>query len=439
MVVSQSSKVPLPSFSPQTTSFLLEPHSLSLALMHSDSSLSLYPSLSFPSLSSLPPKPQILIPPPTSSSSYVILRQDSDPRVLFLVACPHKGGSQILLRIYILQRDNLFTKAQVFCTQKGLGFDSKLGVLMDVHHGVSLKIIGSVNFFVMYSVSSRKVWVFALKLIDGDVVKLMRCAVIECSRPVWDMSVSFGFLILGEVNGVRVFNLRQLVKGNAKKVKSSNMNGSLDRNGKLESKGLRLPNGVIGGEHHGVSTACNGVLEGKTEKLSFLVKQKSLRCRDDSSEGGSFFMSFKRKHVHGSTVKAVSIQALSPNKFVILDSIGDIHILCLSTPSAGNLRNQMLHFPHSMKVQKLAVLPDISSRNQSFWVSDGFHSVHMMLASETEDAVSKTDGDEVEEKLTQISAIQAIFSGEKVQDLVPLSGNAILVLGQGNMYTYAIP
>ncbi|XP_065854307.1 uncharacterized protein [Euphorbia lathyris] len=441
MVVFQSSKVSLPSSSLQTTSFLLEPNSLSLALMHSDFSLSLYPPLSFPSLSSLPPKPQISIPPPTSSSSFVLLRQDSDSRALFLVASPHKGGSQILLRMYILQNNNTFTRAQVVCSQRGLGFDSKLGVLVDVNHGVSIKIIGSVNFFVMYSVSSRKVWVFALKLIgNGDAVKLMRCAIIECSRPVWSISVSFGFLILGEDNGVRVFNLRQLVKGNAKKVKSSNSNGNLDRNVKLESKGSKLPNGVIGAEHHSITTSCNGLLDGKIEKLSLLVKQKSLRCREDSSEVGAFFMSFKSKHVHGSTIKAVSIQALSSNKFVILDSIGDIHILCLSTPSGGgNLRNQMMHFPHSMKVQKLAVLPDISSRIQSFWVSDGIHSVHMMSASETEGAVSKIDGDEVEEKLMQISVIQAIFSSERVRDLVPLAGNAILVLGTGNIFTYGIP
>lgn len=40
------------------------------------------------------------------------------------------------------------------------------------------------------------------------MVKLMRCAVIECSVPVWSISVSSGVLILGEDNGVRVFNLR---------------------------------------------------------------------------------------------------------------------------------------------------------------------------------------------------------------------------------------
>lgn len=131
----------------------------------------------------------------------------------------------------------------------------------------------------MYSVSNRKVWVFALKPIGdgdgvGDAVKLMRCAVIDCCLPVWSISISFGYLILGEDNGVRVFNLRHLVKGNVKRVKSSNSNGNLDSNGRLDSKGLRLPNGVIGGDRHCGSTACNGLLDGKIDKHCVSGKYK---------------------------------------------------------------------------------------------------------------------------------------------------------------------
>ncbi|KAJ9173085.1 hypothetical protein P3X46_016259 [Hevea brasiliensis] len=450
MVLVQSSKLSLPSSSTQTNSFLLEPNSLSLALMHSDSSLSLFPSLPFPSLTSLPSKPQTLIPPPSSSSSFILLHHHhlAHPRVLFLVAGPHKGGSQILLRFYILKSNNVFSKSQVVCNQKGLGFDSKFGVLVDVNHGVSIKVVGSINFFVMYSVSNRNVWVFALKPIGdgdgdgvGDAVKLMRCAVIECCLPVWSISISFGYLILGEDNGVRVFNLRQLVKGNVKRVKSSNSNGNLDFNGKLDSKGLRLPNGVIGGDHHSSSIVCNGSLDAKIDKHYVSVKHRSVRCRHDSGEGGACFVAFKSKEVEGSksTVKAVSIQALSPKNFMILDSTGDLHMLCLSNPVGGsNISSHMMHLPHSMKVQKLAVLPDISSRIQTFWISDGFHSVHMMTASEM-DPVIKNDGDESQEKLMQISVIQAIFAAEKIQDLVPLAANAFLILGQGNVWAYAIP
>ncbi|KDP32931.1 hypothetical protein JCGZ_12962 [Jatropha curcas] len=299
----------------------------------------------------------------------------------------------------------------------------------------------------MYSVSSRKVWVFALKLIgdgngEADVVKLMRCAIIECCTPVWSMSVSFGFLILGEDNGVRVFNLRQLVKGHVKKVKGLNSNGNLDLNGKLKNKGLRLPNGVIGGDNHSGSTACNGFLDGKFDKHCVSVKQKSIRCRQDSGEGDACVVALKSTEakVSNSAVKAVSIQALSSKKFMILDSAGDLHVLCLSNPVVGStIRAHMMQLPHSMKVQKLAVLPDISSRIQTFWISDGFHSVHMMMASEMDIAVNKNDGDESQEKPMQISVIQAIFSAEKIQDLVPLAANAVLLLGQGNMYAYAIP
>jgi hypothetical protein len=165
-----------------------------------------------------------------------------------------------------LQKDNIFCKPQVVCNQKGIAFDSKLGVLLDINHGVSIKIVGSVNFFVLHSVSSKKVWVFAVKLIDdgdGEMVKLMRCAVIECSVPVWSISVSSGVLILGEDNGVRVFNLRQLVKGRVKNVKD------ISSNGKSDGKGLKLPNGVVGDDYfHGSSSGngCNGVLDMKTDK-----------------------------------------------------------------------------------------------------------------------------------------------------------------------------
>ncbi|KAJ6707689.1 hypothetical protein OIU85_028000 [Salix viminalis] len=73
------------------------------------------------------------------------------------------------------------------------------------------------------------------------MVKLMRCAVIECSVPVWSISVSSGVLILGEDNGVRVFNLRQLLKCKVKKVKK--VKGFV-WNGKLDGKGLKSPNGL---------------------------------------------------------------------------------------------------------------------------------------------------------------------------------------------------
>lgn len=141
-----------------------------------------------------------------------------------------------------------------------------IGVLVDFKHGVSVKLSGSVNYFAMYSVSSSRIWVFGVKM-DGDggdedgvVVKLFRCAVIECCRPVWCISVSFGFLILGEENGVRVFSLRRLVKGRDKKGKNLRLGG---RGSSF------LPNGVIGKGHcnEGHSEViCNGDVEGKVGK-----------------------------------------------------------------------------------------------------------------------------------------------------------------------------
>ncbi|CAK7344433.1 unnamed protein product [Dovyalis caffra] len=436
MVLVQSSKLSLPPSLPPTKSVLFEPNSLSLALMHTDSSISLFPSLLFPALSSLPPKPQTLVPSSSSSSSFLLIHHDPNPnpKVLFLAASPYKGGSQILLRFYVLQKDNIFYKPQVVCHQKGLVFDSKLGVLLDLNHGVSIKIVGSVNFFVLHSVSSKKVWVFALKLIDdgdGEMVKLMRCAVIECTVPVWSISVSCGVLILGENYGVRVFNLRQLVKGKAKKVKGFNSNG------KLDGKGLKLPNGVVGDDYcRGSSSgnACNGALDGKADKHCVSVKQRSVRCSQDSGEEGACFVAFKREEVEGlkpTTLKAVSIQALSPKKIVILDSMGDLHILCLSAPVVGsNVMAHMRRLPHSMKVQKLAVLPDISSKMQTFWVSDGLHSVHTITLSDMDAAVNTNDGDETQEKFIQITVIQAILSAQKILDLIPLGANGILILGQ---------
>lgn len=105
---------------------------------------------------------------------------------------------------------------------------------MDVHHGASVKLSGSVNFFAMYSFTRSKIWVFGVRLMDGDVgLKLMRCAVIECCKPVWSMCMSFGFFIFGEENGVRVLSLKSLVKGKSKRVKNGIVgDGVVDGSGK---------------------------------------------------------------------------------------------------------------------------------------------------------------------------------------------------------------
>jgi hypothetical protein len=61
------------------------------------------------------------------------------------------------------------------------------------------------------------------------------------------------------------------------------------------------------------------------------------------------------------SVKAISIQALSPKKFVILDSVGELHLLHLSNSVIGSDSScHMKQLPHIMEVQKLVVFPDVS-------------------------------------------------------------------------------
>nr|XP_011467825.1 PREDICTED: uncharacterized protein LOC105352420 [Fragaria vesca subsp. vesca] len=444
MVVVQASKLRLPSSSTHVTSLLFEPTSLSLALTHSDSSFSLYPSLSSSplSLSSLPP-PQTLVLPPSSSAAFLLLRNPN--RVLFVVSGPHLGGSQILLRFYVLNKQTQFVRAQVVCTQKDLTFDPKLGVLVDSNHGVSVKLAGSVNFFAMYSVSASKIWVFAVKDVAGVAVKLMRCAVIDCCKVVWSISVSFGFLMLGEDDGVRVFSLRQLAKGRVRKSKPTALNSG-------------LPNGVIGdnvvhseagdcGSKHGsgkCEESCGGYLCRKNDRNGVIVKQRSVKLKQDSCEEGVCFAAFKGKELETSKsrrripVKAISIDALSSNKFLILDSDGGLQILHLFSPVIGSdITTFLQQLPSTMKVQKVAVLSEIAARTQSVWVSDGYNSVQMMVASDMDIAVSGNDLNESKEKPMHITVGLTIFTGEKIQDLTPLAANTVLILGQGNLYTYA--
>lgn len=151
-----------------------------------------------------------------------------------------------------------------------------------MNHGVSVRLAGSVNFFAIYSVSSSRILVFAVKTVgedDGVVVKLMRSAVIECSKPVFSISISCGSLILGEENGVRVFNLRPLVKGRVRNYSSADMNLTNGKllNEKSEGRGLHLPNGEIGDDNtkyrgaqsggEGASRITrNGYLDGRSDK-----------------------------------------------------------------------------------------------------------------------------------------------------------------------------
>ncbi|KAL3719391.1 hypothetical protein ACJRO7_004362 [Eucalyptus globulus] len=478
MVVVQASKLTIPtnlslSPSPAITAVLYDPHSLSLALMHADSSVSLYPRLSplsLPSSSSLPP-PQTLVPGPSSSSAFLLLLRRRDggggggggegegesSRVVFLVSGPHRGGSQILLRFYVLQSGgggggDRFARARVVCKQKGLTFDPGLGVVFDNRHGVSIKISGSTNFFAMYSISSGKIWVFAVKALgdggagggggDGGDLELMRCAVIECCKPVWSISFSFGLMVLGEENGVRVFNLMALVKGGSKRVRNLNSNGKLGNR--------RLPNGLTGSGIGGnLENARNVSLGGKNDKHPASVKQSTVKLKQEANDGSSCFVTLKSEDSADSTsmstpvtsLKALYIQPLSPRSFIVLDSVGDLHLVCLpksKAPTASDVNFHLKHMPHVMKVHHLTAFPDIAMSSGTIWIDDGYNTVHMMVGFDMEAANDANDGNQSRERLMQISVAQAIFTSEKIQSVISLASNAILILGQGSLYAYAV-
>jgi hypothetical protein len=67
------------------------------------------------------------------------------------------------------------------------------------------------------------------------------------------------------------------------------------------------------------------------------------------------------------SVKAISIQALSQKMFLILDSHGDLHLLCLHNSGFGvDITGHVRQLPRVMNVQSLAVHPDISTSKSHF-------------------------------------------------------------------------
>ncbi|KAL9993651.1 hypothetical protein Hdeb2414_s1009g00972471 [Helianthus debilis subsp. tardiflorus] len=432
------------------SSILYDPTSLSLALMHSDSSFSLYPRISplspppLHSATTTAAAAATVVSPPSSAAAFLRLRRNDTVRVIFLVASPHLAGSSILLRFYMLRTDNQFARVRVICNQSDLEFDERrFGVLVRVNHGVSVKLAASINVFAMYSVSDRKVRVFAVKVMEGDVVKLMKTAVIDCDLPVFSISVDIGFLILGEVNGVRVLPLRPLVKGRVKK------------SDKPKVQKFSLGNGMMLGSNgssvlYAKSWKVNGNLEEKIGKhYDNSAKLKPVKMRQSSQEGGVRFVPFKSKDFEDyksskvpleMSIKAISIQFLGHNKFLILDSVGELYLLSLSPHVSGSESvHEMKKLTLTMKVQNLAVFPDDSTSPQTVWVSDGHYTIHAIIVSDTTDSTAnENDTKDIEEKI-QRSATQVIFTSEKIQEIIPLSANAMLLLGQANnIFAYAI-
>ncbi|RRT45340.1 hypothetical protein B296_00055199 [Ensete ventricosum] len=120
---------------------------------------------------------------------------------------------------------------------------------------------------------------------------------------------------------------------------------------------------------------------------------------------GGEFQTCKGRTGVPSSLKAVCIHILSPKKFLILDSAGDLHVLSLNdsgTAMEPNARYSMIskladlhHLDHVMEVQMLAALPDISS--------NGGYSIHLISMADTEHAIGESDKDESKHKSTTIS------------------------------------
>uniref|UniRef100_A0A0A0LAM6 Cleavage/polyadenylation specificity factor A subunit N-terminal domain-containing protein n=1 Tax=Cucumis sativus TaxID=3659 RepID=A0A0A0LAM6_CUCSA len=170
------------------------------------------------------------------------------------------------------------------------------------------------------------------------------------------------------------------------------------------------------------------------------VRPRCIKLRQDSSEG-LYFVALKGRGNEGlksakmMSLKAISIQALSPKKILILDSVGDLHLLHIANTANGfDFSCNIRPLPHLMKAQMLTSFPDTIIRNQTVWLSDGNHSVHIMVIPDVDSVVPENMGNESEEVLMKrISVMQAIFAGEKIQDITSLAANAVLILGQGTL------
>lgn len=223
---------------------------------------------------------------------------------------------------------------------KSLIGSENAGVDIGLTHGFGVKVVGGVNVLVVHSIAENEIWVLGIKMCENGVVGLVKCAVILCAFPVYEINVSMGVLVIGEVGGVRVFPLRVLVKGGCLQKKKKAVMGvvdGLDKHGKLKTLKLKQDSGDLG---------------------SCFVTMTSTKSQDPDSNKGDQIAS-----------KVVSIHYLSQKKFLILDSRGDIYVLCLQntvskatthsvTPS---ISGEITHLDVAMKARLLAIHRDISS------------------------------------------------------------------------------
>lgn len=231
----------------------LDPHSRSLALLLTDSSLLLYPSIS---LSSSPPPPPTGVSPTVSAHAFLRLQPTpaAPPRTLLLAAGPLRSST--LLRAWILSDAGPgFARAALGCSRGQIAGDSA-SVLLPLRHGFSVALGGGVNVCALHSPAERRIWVMAARLAGDGAVGLVKCASIECTAPIYSMRVCARVLVLGEQDGVRVFPLRPLVKGLPASKKADALK-QVDGNGadmeRIHASDVNA---------HGGASLCNGEIRG---------------------------------------------------------------------------------------------------------------------------------------------------------------------------------
>lgn len=96
------------------------------------------------------------------------------------------------------------------------------------------------------------------------------------------------------------------------------------------------------------------------------MKLKSVKVGHESGIFQSFNIENpvleKSTHSQITTAKAISIKAMSANKFLILDALGNLHLLNISKLAGLKLNLQMRQLDQFMKIQKFSVLPGIYLR-----------------------------------------------------------------------------
>ncbi|KAL2628517.1 hypothetical protein R1flu_013203 [Riccia fluitans] len=191
-------------------------------------------------------------------------------RVYFLTSQPAKGGSCIDLHAWhceapcfspaIVELDRSARSCrgpESTCRdhdRQGRLVSERGAVRLDIPHGMVMKMVASINVVVVYSIAAGKIWVLAAKHVglpeldkdqgsrsfrgsglspvekdldtglscrkaesgrdDGssEHLLLMKCAVLECSKPVYSLYSSPQHLLLGEAGGVWIWPLRPLIK-----------------------------------------------------------------------------------------------------------------------------------------------------------------------------------------------------------------------------------